>query len=69
MTQNILQIDLFEKKAKNWYDEGAVPSEPFFVPRPGATEEDDGNYFINTSIYNKPKPNVVQHIFLDPTAL
>ncbi|XP_049373681.1 carotenoid cleavage dioxygenase 8 homolog B, chloroplastic isoform X1 [Solanum verrucosum] len=42
ITDNILQIDLFDKKAKNWYDEGAVPSEPFFVARPGATEEDDG---------------------------
>lgn len=40
---NILtKIDLLEKKAKNWYEEGAVPSEPFFVARPGATEEDDG---------------------------
>lgn len=38
----MVQIDLMEKKAKNWIDEGAVPSEPFFVPRPGATEEDDG---------------------------
>lgn len=36
------QIDLVKKKAKNWNEEGAVPSEPFFVPRPGATEEDDG---------------------------
>ncbi|KAL6006115.1 Carotenoid cleavage dioxygenase 8, chloroplastic [Asimina triloba] len=38
----ITKIDLLEKKAKNWYEEGAVPSEPFFVARPGATEEDDG---------------------------
>ncbi|XP_058074230.1 carotenoid cleavage dioxygenase 8 homolog B, chloroplastic [Magnolia sinica] len=38
----LTKIDLVEKKAKNWYDEGAVPSEPFFVARPGATEEDDG---------------------------
>ncbi|KAL5558668.1 hypothetical protein UlMin_034879 [Ulmus minor] len=38
----ITKIDLVEKKAKNWYEEGAVPSEPFFVARPGATEEDDG---------------------------
>lgn len=37
-----MQIDLFEKKAKNWYDEGSVPSEPLFVARPGATKEDDG---------------------------
>ncbi|XP_052210501.1 carotenoid cleavage dioxygenase 8 homolog B, chloroplastic [Diospyros lotus] len=38
----LTKLDLFEKKAKNWYDEGSVPSEPLFVPRPGATEEDDG---------------------------
>ncbi|KAG6770607.1 hypothetical protein POTOM_026293 [Populus tomentosa] len=38
----LTKIDLLEKKAKNWYEEGAVPSEPFFVARPGATEEDDG---------------------------
>ncbi|PIA64772.1 hypothetical protein AQUCO_00100323v1 [Aquilegia coerulea] len=38
----LTKIDLVNKTAKNWYDEGAVPSEPFFVPRPGATEEDDG---------------------------
>ncbi|MED6193340.1 Carotenoid cleavage dioxygenase 8, chloroplastic, partial [Stylosanthes scabra] len=35
-------IDLELKKAKNWYAEDTVPSEPFFVPRPGVTEEDDG---------------------------
>ncbi|KAK6163591.1 hypothetical protein DH2020_000455 [Rehmannia glutinosa] len=38
----LTKIDLTEKKAKNWLDEGSIPSEPFFVPRPGATEEDDG---------------------------
>ncbi|KAF5456476.1 hypothetical protein F2P56_025959 [Juglans regia] len=38
----LTKIDLVKKRAKNWYEEGAVPSEPFFVPRPGATEEDDG---------------------------
>ncbi|XP_027085565.1 carotenoid cleavage dioxygenase 8 homolog B, chloroplastic [Coffea arabica] len=38
----LTKIDLFEKKAKNWHDEGSVPSEPFFVARPGATREDDG---------------------------
>ncbi|KAL7166345.1 hypothetical protein ACSBR2_037091 [Camellia fascicularis] len=38
----LTKIDLFEKAAKNWFDEGSVPSEPLFVPRPGATEEDDG---------------------------
>jgi len=37
-----VQLDFELKKAKNWHEEGAVPSEPFFVARPGATEEDDG---------------------------
>ncbi|KAJ8751149.1 hypothetical protein K2173_016330 [Erythroxylum novogranatense] len=38
----LTKIDFFEKKAQNWYDEGSIPSEPLFVARPGATEEDDG---------------------------
>nr|XP_010924674.1 carotenoid cleavage dioxygenase 8 homolog B, chloroplastic [Elaeis guineensis] len=38
----LTKIDLVKKKAKNWHDEGGVPSEPFFVARPGATVEDDG---------------------------
>ncbi|XVF89177.1 hypothetical protein PTKIN_Ptkin19aG0109000 [Pterospermum kingtungense] len=38
----LTKLDLVKKKAKNWHDKGAVPSEPFFVARPGATEEDDG---------------------------
>ncbi|TVU35131.1 hypothetical protein EJB05_17002, partial [Eragrostis curvula] len=40
---SLAKIDLLEKTAKNWHDEEAiVPSEPFFVARPGATDEDDG---------------------------
>lgn len=38
----MFQIDVVTKRAKNWHEDGAVPSEPFFVARPGATEEDDG---------------------------
>ncbi|KAI4337498.1 hypothetical protein L6164_015907 [Bauhinia variegata] len=38
----LTKLDFVKKKATNWYDEGSVPSEPFFVARPGATEEDDG---------------------------
>lgn len=41
---HVFQLDFVEKKAKNWHDEGAVPSEPFFVARPGATKEDDGEF-------------------------
>ncbi|XVE53742.1 hypothetical protein DITRI_Ditri03aG0027200 [Diplodiscus trichospermus] len=38
----LTKLDFVKKKAKNWHDKGAVPSEPFFVARPGAIEEDDG---------------------------
>ncbi|KAG8077895.1 hypothetical protein GUJ93_ZPchr0007g4328 [Zizania palustris] len=38
----ITKVDLVERTAKNWHEEGSVPSEPFFVPRPGAVQEDDG---------------------------
>ncbi|KAG6585387.1 Carotenoid cleavage dioxygenase 8-like B, chloroplastic, partial [Cucurbita argyrosperma subsp. sororia] len=38
----LTKIDLVKKTAKNWHEAGAIPSEPFFVARPGATEEDDG---------------------------
>ncbi|KAI3917307.1 hypothetical protein MKW98_027226 [Papaver atlanticum] len=38
----LTKVDLFTGTAKNWHEEGAVLSEPFFVARPGAIEEDDG---------------------------
>ncbi|KAL3746768.1 hypothetical protein ACJRO7_015669 [Eucalyptus globulus] len=34
------------EQAKNWHEDGAVPLEPFFSARPGATEEDDGGYAL-----------------------
>jgi carlactone synthase/all-trans-10'-apo-beta-carotenal 13,14-cleaving dioxygenase len=41
----LAKIDLVEKTAKIWHDEdGAAPSEPLFVARPGATDEDDGQF-------------------------
>ncbi|KAF5207743.1 Carotenoid cleavage dioxygenase 8 protein [Thalictrum thalictroides] len=38
----LTKVDVVNKTTKTWHDEGAIPSEPFFVPRPGAVEEDDG---------------------------
>ncbi|PIA27365.1 hypothetical protein AQUCO_07900015v1 [Aquilegia coerulea] len=38
----LCKVDLVNKTTNTWYDEGAIPSEPFFVPRPGSTKEDDG---------------------------
>ena len=41
---SLTKIDLLEKGAKNWHEVGSVPSEPFFVARPGGTAEDDGKF-------------------------
>ncbi|CAN8327076.1 unnamed protein product [Cochlearia groenlandica] len=38
----LTKVDMVEKEVKNWHEDGIIPSEPFFVPRPGATDEDDG---------------------------
>ncbi|GLJ14636.1 hypothetical protein SUGI_0236760 [Cryptomeria japonica] len=42
ITNTLTKIDLKEKVTKSWYVEGSIPSEPFFVARPGAKTEDDG---------------------------
>ncbi|XP_057842733.2 carotenoid cleavage dioxygenase 8 homolog B, chloroplastic-like [Cryptomeria japonica] len=39
---SLTKIDLKDKSAKKWYSEGSIPSEPFFIERPGAESEDDG---------------------------
>ncbi|XP_031472583.1 carotenoid cleavage dioxygenase 8 homolog B, chloroplastic [Nymphaea colorata] len=38
----LTKLDFESKKAISWHEEGGIPSEPFFVARPGATQEDDG---------------------------
>ncbi|GLJ14637.1 hypothetical protein SUGI_0236770 [Cryptomeria japonica] len=38
----LTKIDLKKKLTKSWYIDGAIPSEPLFVARPGAKTEDDG---------------------------
>lgn len=38
----LTKMDLVLQKAMSWYEEGSVPSEPFFVARPRASDEDDG---------------------------
>lgn len=58
-----MQLDLVEKKAKNWHEEGAVPSEPFFVARPGATEEDDGKINSKLCASFNPLGSLLQYVF------
>lgn len=38
----LTKVDVVNKTTLNWYEEGGIPSEPLFVPRPGAKLEDDG---------------------------
>jgi len=37
-----VRLDIKTKQTKLWEEEDCLPSEPVFVARPGATEEDDG---------------------------
>ncbi|MFT7818525.1 beta,beta-carotene 9',10'-oxygenase-like isoform X2 [Arapaima gigas] len=39
---SLLKMDLQGKQLKVWHQPGLYPSEPIFVPSPGATDEDDG---------------------------
>ncbi|KAL8608709.1 hypothetical protein ACOMHN_066967 [Nucella lapillus] len=38
----LIKLDLDTRTPTYWEEEGCDPGEPVFVPRPGATEEDDG---------------------------
>ncbi|XP_036442999.1 beta,beta-carotene 15,15'-dioxygenase [Colossoma macropomum] len=46
----ITKLDVETKQRLDWTAENCFPSEPVFIPRPGATEEDDG--VILTSVIN-----------------
>ncbi|XP_066566426.1 carotenoid-cleaving dioxygenase, mitochondrial isoform X2 [Amia ocellicauda] len=39
---SLLKVDIETKQLKVWKQPGLFPSEPVFVPAPGASEEDDG---------------------------
>uniref|UniRef100_A0A8D2D8M2 Carotenoid-cleaving dioxygenase, mitochondrial n=1 Tax=Sciurus vulgaris TaxID=55149 RepID=A0A8D2D8M2_SCIVU len=39
---SLMKVDVVNKTLKVWREDGFYPSEPIFVPVPGASEEDDG---------------------------
>ncbi|XP_072516214.1 beta,beta-carotene 15,15'-dioxygenase isoform X2 [Salminus brasiliensis] len=47
---SITKLDVETKQRLEWTAENCFPSEPVFIPRPGASEEDDG--IILTSVIN-----------------
>jgi carotenoid cleavage dioxygenase-like enzyme len=38
----LVKLDTVSKLKKTWYESGCFPSEPVFIERPGAKDEDDG---------------------------
>jgi carotenoid cleavage dioxygenase-like enzyme len=40
--RSLYKVDVTKKRGISWSEEGCMPGEPIFVPRPGASEEDDG---------------------------
>ena len=42
MGNALSKLDVATGAALTWHCPGAAPGEPTFIPRPGATEEDDG---------------------------
>ncbi|NNC77845.1 MAG: carotenoid oxygenase family protein [Woeseiaceae bacterium] len=41
-TNQLVKVDVASGDVKSWFEPGCYPNEPFMVPRPGATAEDDG---------------------------
>lgn len=41
----VIKLDVETKLQVEWSAENCWPTEPVFVPRPGASEEDDGELF------------------------
>lgn len=37
-----MKLNVQTKETREWWEEECYPSEPLFVPTPGATDEDDG---------------------------
>ena len=50
----ILKVDTKTKEWTMWREKGAYPSEPVFVNRPGATDEQDG-VILSILIYSDGK--------------
>jgi carotenoid cleavage dioxygenase-like enzyme len=38
----VVKVDVRERRARVWFEDGCYPGEPVFVPAPGAKGEDDG---------------------------
>ena len=60
--ENIAKVNLETKAVIPWIEEHCFPSEPVFIPSPGATEEDDG-IILSVVVGVLEKPSFL--LFLD----
>ncbi|XP_076367899.1 beta,beta-carotene 15,15'-dioxygenase-like isoform X3 [Tachypleus tridentatus] len=59
----LIKVDVWNKTKTIWLEEKTIPSEPVFVGRPGATEEDDG--VILSAVLSDENQNKVFLLVLD----
>lgn len=45
-----MKLNVQTKETQVWQEEDCYPSEPLFVPTPGATEEDDGRIVFSHTL-------------------
>ncbi|OBS83080.1 hypothetical protein A6R68_22918, partial [Neotoma lepida] len=55
--ESLIKVDVVNKTLLVWREDGFYPSEPIFVPTPGATEEDDG---VILSVVVTPNQNLAE---------
>ncbi|KAK0180972.1 hypothetical protein PV327_003298 [Microctonus hyperodae] len=60
----LIKVDTVEKTRILWNEDDVYPSEPIFVPRPNAKEEDDG-VIVSAAIFGKTKETDVLLLILD----
>ncbi|KAG7327290.1 hypothetical protein KOW79_008896 [Hemibagrus wyckioides] len=53
----VIKLDVETKLQVKWSAENCFPTEPVFVPRPGASEEDDGVVLTSVINYNPGEPD------------
>lgn len=60
----MIKVDVENKTKKTWCEENVFPSEGVFVPRPGATEEEDG-VVLSALVWGGERANETGLLILD----
>ncbi|KAJ6633290.1 Retinoid isomerohydrolase, partial [Pseudolycoriella hygida] len=63
LPDSITKVDIENDEVTHWAEEGQIPSEPVFITRPGAVEEDDG--VLLSALMDKDVENRVTLLILD----